>query len=143
MTKMNKIRIITIGLAIISGVLAGIGVNSHILQSKFKPMKKAATAYLRDNSTQRCAEPFSEIVPVVILDDWASLRAIPDMKTCITDPCWIVMKKVGNTWQGFSLGNCCFIDVPEALFQGDAEWWPEASEEDKEAYREKQRFNGR
>ena len=137
----TKKKVIIAFLTIFAGSGIVYGASRALLYKKFQPIKVSARAYIIENSAAPCGE--SELKPIVILDEWASIRAIPDMKTCITDPCWIVMKKVGNTWQGFTLGTCCFIDVPEELFLGDAEWWPEPIEEDKARYREEQRFKGR
>lgn len=137
----TKKKLINAFLIIFAGSGLVFGAQRAVLYNKFRPIKYDARNYLLLNSVPPCGQ--SEMRPVVITDEWASIRVFPDMKTCITDPCWIVMRKSGGQWQGFTLGTCCFIDVPKELFLGDAEWWPEPIEEDKAAYRESQRFKNR
>ena len=84
------------------------------INKEYKPIMNHARAYVMANSTQTCW--YSEIIPIRVMGDWALAEVQPDMKTCITDAIWMVMHKQNGSWEGFTMGSCCFEGVPAALF---------------------------
>ena len=109
---------------VIAGIFWSLFIFNRVMvastNKEFKPIMNHARAYVMAHSTQACW--YSEIVPIRVMGDWALAEVQPDMKICITDAIYMVMHKQNDSWEGFTMGSCCFEGVPASLIGGN---WPQ------------------
>jgi len=107
-------------------VCGGVKIINHIkLNSYYEPAIASTRVYLMQHSTPRCHD--SEIKPIKAIDGWILAMAYPDMKECITDAIFVIMKFENGEWKGFDMGSCCFKGAPKELFEGIADWPSDAN----------------
>jgi hypothetical protein len=79
---------------------------------EYKELKEIGKGFLQTVSASKACKKYSDVFPYELREPYLLYYIEPDMKNCITDPAFMVIKKEGQDYTLVFFGTCCFEGTP-------------------------------